>query len=106
MEYQVFGRMEIINFGAYGVEEVLQNVRTYLCTTRFSVVLDRTLGIDARVIDMPINKAKAVISADILGGLKYHEPRAKVVSIDFSGDGMEGILIPMVKVQLNLNGFA
>lgn len=104
MDYEVFGRRVAIDFGARGVEEVLQNVRTYLCTPRFSVVLDRTLGIDARVIDRPINKAKAIISADILGGLPRHEPRAKVLSIAFAGDGLDGVLIPMVKVRVMLNG--
>ncbi len=104
MDYEVFGRRGAINFGARGVEEVLQNVRTYLCTTRFSVVLDRTLGIDARVIDRPINKAKAIISADILGGLPRHEPRAKVLSITFAGDGLDGALTPMVKVWVTLDG--
>jgi phage baseplate assembly protein W len=104
MEYQVFGRMEKINFGAVGVEEVLQNVRTYLCTTQGSVVLDRALGIDASVVDQPINKAKAIISSDILSGLSRHEPRAKVVEIGFSGDGMNATLVPMVKVRVDLNG--
>ena len=104
MDYEVFGRRGPIDFGARGVEEVLQNIRTYLCTTRFSVVLDRTLGIDARVVDRPINKAKAIISADILGGLPRHEPRAKVLSIAFTGDGMDGVLTPMVKVRVMLDG--
>lgn len=104
MDYEIFGRRAPIDFGARGVEEVLQNVRTYLCTTRFSVVLDRTLGIDARVVDRPINKAKAIISADILGGLPRHEPRAKVLSIAFAGDGLDGVLTPMVKVRVMLDG--
>lgn len=104
MDYEVFGRQGPIDFGARGVDEVLQNVRTYLCTSRFSVVLDRTLGIDARVVDRPINKAKAIISADILGGLPRHEPRAKVLSITFSGDGLDGVLIPKVKVRVMLDG--
>ena len=104
MDYEIFGRRGPIDFGARGVEEVLQNVRTYLSTTRFSVVLDRTLGIDARVVDRPINKARAIISADILGGLPRHEPRAKVLSIAFSGDGLDGALTPMVKVRVILDG--
>jgi len=104
MDYEIFGRRAPIDFGARGVEEVLQNVRTYLCTTRFSVVLDRTLGIDARVVDRPINKAKAIISADILGGLPRHEPRAKVLSIAFAGDGLDGVLTPIVKVRVMLDG--
>ena len=104
MEYQIFGRQESINFGAKGEEEVLQNVRTYLCTPRFLVVLDRALGIDATVIDRPMNKARAIISADILGSLPHVEPRAKIVSLDFSGDGLDGVLIPMVKGRVNLDG--
>ena len=104
MDYEIFGRSEGINFGAHGVEEVLQNVRVYLSTPKFSVVLDREFGINAMVVDRPVNKAKAIISADILGGLPRHEPRAKVMSIDFSGEGLDGILIPKVKVRVILDG--
>jgi phage baseplate assembly protein W len=105
LEYQIFGRPSPIDFGAKGVEEVLQNVRTYLCTTRFSVVLDRAMGIDASLVDRPINKAMAALSADIFIGLPRHEPRAKITSISFSGDGLDGALTPVVKVRVNLDGF-
>jgi phage baseplate assembly protein W len=104
-EYQVFGRPSSIDFGARGVDEVLQNVRTYLCTPRFSVVLDRAMGIDASLVDRPINKAQAILSSDIFMNLSRHEPRAKVLSIDFSGDGLDGTLVPVVKVRVNLSGF-
>ena len=103
-EYQVFGRPSPIDFGAKGVEEVLQNVRTYLCTTRFSVVLDRAMGVDG-IIDRPINKAKAILSSDIFMHLSRYEPRAKVTSINFAGDGLDGVVIPIVKVRVDLNGF-
>ena len=62
------------------------------------------LGIDARVVDRPINKAKAIISVDILGGLPRHELRAKVLSIAFAGDGLDGVLTPIVKVRVMLDG--
>lgn len=106
MDYYVFGRLDEVNFGATGVEEVLQNVRTYLSTPRFSVVQDRAFGVDADVVDLPINRARAVITADILSGLPLHEPRAKVVSIDFDGtkeNGVSGVLTPRVKVRVNLD---
>ena len=104
-EYQVFGRPIPIDFGAKGVEEVLQNVHTYLCTTRFSVVLDRAMGIDASLVDRPINKAKAILSSDIFMNLSRHEPRAKVTSITFAGDGLDGVLVTIVKGRVNLDGF-
>lgn len=107
MEYEILamGKPEKINFGATGVEEVLQNVKTYLSTPRFSVVLDRSAGINASVVDMPIQKAQAVIREDILRNLPLHEPRAKVTEIQFTGEGISGVLTPRVKVEVNLNGY-
>ena len=105
MEYEVFGKRGSINFGATGVEEVLQNVQTFLCTRRGSVAMDREFGIDGSVVDRPINKAKAIISADILRNLPRYEPRVKVLSVTFTGDGVEGVLTPKVKVRVDLNGF-
>lgn len=118
MEFEVLGKPGPINFGATGVEEVLQNVQTFLCTHRGSVVLDREFGIDGSVVDRPINKARAIISSDILRNLSRYEPRVKVLSITFSGggvsggaapltsdvDGIDGVLSPKVKVRVNLNG--
>lgn len=103
MEFDVFGKPGPIDFGASGVKEVLQNVQTFLCTHRGSVVMDREFGIDGSVVDKPINKARAIISSDILRNLSRYEPRAKVLSVTFSGDGIDGVLIPKVKVRVNLN---
>ncbi|MBQ9564305.1 MAG: GPW/gp25 family protein [Synergistaceae bacterium] len=104
MEFEVLGKPGPINFGATGVEEVLQNVQTFLCTHRGSVVLDREFGIDGSVVDRPIPKARAIITSDILRNLSRYEPRVKVLSVTFDGDGIDGVLAPKVKVQVNLGG--
>lgn len=104
MEFEVLGKPGPIDFGAAGVQEVLQNVQTFLCTHRGSVVMDRAFGIDGGVVDRPMNKAKAIISSDILRNLQKYEPRAKVLAVTFEGDGIDGVLSPKVKVRVNLNG--
>lgn len=104
MEYEVLGKLDKINFGASGVEEVLQNVKTFLSTPRFSVPLDRAIGINASVVDQPIPKAQAIIRDDIFRNLPLHEPRARASNIQFDGVAIDGHLIPRVKVQVNLDG--
>lgn len=79
--------------------EILQNVRTILSTVKFSVPLDRDLGIDASLLDKPILEAKAKISSEIILAIKKYEPRVKVEEITFSGD-MDGKLQPKVQVSI------
>ena len=100
MEYEVFGRMERINMGAMGVEEILQNVRTLLCTIKGSVPLDRVLGISADPLDKPINQAQTLIRVDIIETLRKYEPRVEVRRITFDGEGINGTLIPKVTVRI------
>lgn len=82
------------------VEEVLQNIRILLATTKFTVPLDRGLGLKTSLIDRPLPQAKAMISADIVQAIRQYEPRAKVEKVTFSGDA-EGRLIPKVLVKIN-----
>ena len=66
MEYVVTTGQTQINFAPKTVvEEVLQNVRCILRTTKFSVPLDRDLGIDAEPLDMPEppNSTASVLSS-------------------------------------------
>ncbi len=100
-EYEVFGIAGTVNFAPGStVEEVLQNVRTILTTTKYSVPLDREFGLSATMIDEPLPKAMATLSAEIVEALRRFEPRAQVVSVNFSGDGMEGVLVPKVRVRI------
>lgn len=87
---------EAIDFGAISYKEIFQNVKTILATPLFSCVLERTLGIDANIVDLPVDRA-AELTVAILDALYYWENRCKVMDISFDTD-LNGHL--EVKVQL------
>lgn len=99
MVYEVTAVSGQISFAPESVAEVLQNVRILLGTTKFSVPLDRELGLKTSLIDRPTPQAQALISADIVQAIRRWEPRAKVEKITFTGD-KEGRLVPKVQVRI------
>lgn len=90
-----------INFApATEYEEIMQNLRTILATTKFSVPLDRDFGVDASFVDKPMEQAKAMYIVAIIEAIRQYEPRAEVVQIDWDDD-IDGQLIPRVQVNIN-----
>lgn len=99
--YEVTGTAGAIDFAPASVtEEVLQNVRTLLATTKFTAPLDRGLGLKTSLIDRPLPRAKALLGAEIIQAVRRYEPRAKVEKVTFSGDA-EGRLIPRALVSVD-----
>lgn len=82
-------------------DEILQNVATILATMRYSVPYYREFGINPEYMDSTIMVAKAKATADIIESLGRFEPRCRVESVTFDGDGMEGIMRPRVRVYIN-----
>lgn len=100
MIYEVTAQSGQISFAPEStVEEVLQNVKTLLGTTKFSVPLDRELGLKTSLIDRPTPQAQALISADIVQAIRRWEPRARIEKVTFTGD-KEGHLVPKVQVRI------
>lgn len=93
--------MKNIDFGATGVDEILQNVAFIMASAMMSCPLDREFGWDMTVIDTPINIAKARITAKLTEAINKFEPRALIESIEVTGDGLVGSLKPKVKVKIN-----
>lgn len=93
--------MKTIDFGATGVEEILQNVAFIIATASMSCPLDREFGWDKTVIDTPIAIAKARIVANLTEAIHKFEPRAIVVAVDVLGDGLQGRLKPKVQVSIH-----
>lgn len=90
------------------LEEIAQNVAMILATEKFSVPLDRTFGVDANLIDLPINAAQAKLTAEIATAIREQEPRARVKKCFFSGDVDDGQLIATVRIEVvekNLRGY-
>ncbi len=97
----VFGVPSDVDFApSTVVEEVLQNVRTILCTARWSVPLDREFGLDASMLDRPTPDAMAALSSEIYTKIRKYEPRCHIVRIAFDGD-LDGRLVPKVTVRVH-----
>ena len=106
MTYEVSGIRRKINFGATGVDEVLQNVSIILSTPKMSVPLRRDWFIDYSLLDAPMPIAQARLSAEIFRAIRDHEPRARIVGpvryIQDQTQTMEGMLIPSVTIEVTL----
>ncbi len=85
-------------------EEVLQNVRMILCTPVGSLPLDRDFGLDFSVLDQPLPRARALLSAEIAAKVARYEPRAQVTRVDWDQaqalEAADGRLAPAVKVRI------
>ena len=90
---------EQIDFGAIAYKEIFQNVKTILATPLFSAALERLLGVDQTIVDLPIDQAANATIA-ILDALYFWEPRVEVVDIKFSSDVISGHLV--VNLQLRM----
>jgi len=89
-----------IDFGAISYKEIFQNVKTILTTPLFSAALERLLGIDSSIVDLPINRA-AEATVAIIDAIYFWEPRAKVVDIQFdASDALNGHLIVNLALQI------
>lgn len=101
MIYDVLAQpMQGIDFApASEAAEILQNLRTIITTTKYSVPLDRDFGFNADMLDKPMNVAQAQLQSEIIMAIKRYEPRVTVTSISFTGTD-DGRLIPKVQVMI------
>jgi len=91
-----------VDFGATGLAEILQNVRTILMTPKGSQQMDRSFGMDMSYIDMPMNLViNQLISAAMIA-LGEYEPRVQLEDIKFDiSNAMDGGLIATVKINVS-----
>lgn len=101
MQYEVSVKApEIIDIAPKNdVNEILQNVRTILATTKGTIPLDREFGIDGSVIDMPTMQAQAYLTNEIFQAIRKYEPRVSIDNITFDGE-ITGKLIPKVVITI------
>lgn len=100
MDYVVTSEPAAVDFGAVGMDEILQNVRTIISTVQGTVPLDRGFGLAQTGLDAPMEIAKARMMAEVVEELEQQEPRVEVVEISFTEIGSEGRLIPQVRIRL------
>lgn len=101
MQYEVSVKApEIIDIAPKNdVNEILQNVRTILATTKGTIPLNREFGIDGSVIDMPTMQAQAYLTNEIFQAIRRYEPRVSIDNITFDGE-ITGKLIPKVVITI------
>lgn len=80
-------------------EEIMQNVAVILATPKFSVPLDRGLGLQMTFLDKPVPGARPLAIGEIMDAIEEGEPRVRVKEVDFLEDGMLGRLVPVVEVE-------
>ncbi|QGQ95875.1 hypothetical protein EHS13_13810 [Paenibacillus psychroresistens] len=99
-EVVITAEEEEINFGATGVNEIAQNVRMILITSAFSCPMFREFAWSPE-IDAPINVAQARMSARIADSISIYEPRAQLISVEYNSDVINGVIKPVVKVNID-----
>lgn len=98
-EYELVIRPGVIDFAPGSlIEEVMQNIITICTTAKYSVPMDRELGVDASFLDDPVNIATAKLSGEIVNAVRKFEPRARVTHITFEAEGEK--LYPHIKFRL------
>ena len=74
-------------------EEVLQNVAIIVSTPKFSVPLDRGLGLAQRFIDKPIQVAQSILISEVLDAVE-------VTNVTFEAGETPGLLVPVLEVNI------
>lgn len=82
------------------VEEVLQNVSVIISTPKFSVPLDRGMGLAQRFLDKPIQVAQSILISEVMDAIEEYEPRAEIENVTFELGDRPGLLIPVVEVNI------
>jgi phage baseplate assembly protein W len=100
MMVDITAKLDQIDFGATGITEILQNIRTILTTAKYSVPIDREFGLSATMLDDPTPIAQAKLTAEIIAAVNRWEPRAQVKKVTFEVDDTQGILRPKVQVKI------
>ena len=90
--YELWLKPQEVDFSpSTRAEEVLQNVLTLCSTQKFSVPMDRELGLDFSFVDQPVNRARALFTQEVIMAVRQFEPRAEVTRVEFQGDYDGGV---------------
>jgi phage baseplate assembly protein W len=89
-------------FGASGVLEVMQNVRTILTTRKGTQPLDRDFGISFDFLDSPLPGVRAKMEQEAFMALRKYEPRAILGQIIWNDDPLAGKVGPKISIQVKL----
>lgn len=79
--------------------EILCNLRILYATQAGELALDRDYGIDGGCIGYPMERAKALLTAELVRKTARYEPRGRVSRVEWAA-GDDGMLIPKVVIEL------
>lgn len=99
--YEVTAEYKPLNMLARGMEEILQNIAIILTTPKGSVTLDRNFGINMSALDLPLEMAENICTAQIIEAIQDYEPRVNVTKVTYEKDHLTGVLRPKVQVIIN-----
>ena len=101
------GASSVVNLGATGYQEIIQNVKMIITTIKGSVPLDREFGVSATFLDAPTPAAQVRLRTEIIEAIRQYEPRVNVTKVLFvqsAEEHLQGRLIPKVEVEvINVN---
>ncbi|MEO3948032.1 hypothetical protein [Gorillibacterium sp. CAU 1737] len=89
-----------INWGAVGMEEVVQNVFTIMSTFKYEIAYARMFGLDGGFVDRPEDEAGALAIAEIYTAINQWEPRADVLDVSVLGREENGGLLLQVVIDV------
>ena len=99
-EFEIVIKPGQINFAPETLaEEVIQNVITLCNTLKYSVPMDRALGVEAVFLDEAVNRARAKFTQEVIIAVRKFEPRADVTRVEFAGDS-DGKIYPHVWLRI------
>lgn len=93
------GEYRDITLGTTGTDDIKQCLQILMSTIKGSVFLDRRLGVNAEIIDMPINKLGSLFEA-INSAIEIYEPRVEVIEILPYKSDMDGRIQVKVKFKI------
>lgn len=76
-----------IDWNASGTDAVMQRVRNLLSLRQYEVAFDRGRGIDADLLDQPVDRVLGVLTNEISELLAIYEPAAELDSVTVGEDG-------------------
>ncbi|MFO7153931.1 MAG: hypothetical protein DIU64_003080 [Caldicoprobacter oshimai] len=89
-----------LNWGAKGVDRILQNILNLISTWRYEIAYNRTQGIDPSILDRPPQVAAALYIAEISRVISEYEPRAAVQEVNYLGTDENGHMQFKVVVEI------
>lgn len=93
------GEAQDISLGVTGLDDIRQCLHTLMGTIKGTVFLDRELGVDGNIIDMPINRLGPIFDA-VDKAVEEYEPRVDIVSIKPYKSTIDGQIQLKIKFKI------